>query len=77
MSGRILAKLDTQLAHKRNLFQVVVDEELQAVAVLKYLTAKDLRNVYLTCTALYESCNSKQVYKALYETRFGRTGFGL
>lgn len=52
-------------------------EQLQAVTVLKYLTAKDIRNVHMTCSSLYTDCNSNGIYKALYEARFGRSGFGL
>lgn len=47
-----------------------------AVKILKYLPLADIKRLLLTSFTVYECCNKNNVFKALYEGKFGRTGFG-
>lgn len=53
-----------------------MDDPYVITTIFQFLPGQAIRNIQRTNTTLYENCNKQEIYKVVYEKRFGRTGFG-
>ena len=57
--------------------EVVLSVPLIVAKILKYLKFREGEEILLLNRDINRNLNSNSMYKAIYEARFGKTGFGL